>query len=417
MNILESIRVALRGLTANKLRSILTMLGIIIGVAAVIALLSLGTGVTASVTDQIEGIGSNLIIITPGSTYHGGVRTAQGSAVTLTYEDAQALSDPQAAPDVVGVAPMFSSAAQLVYGGQNVNVQVTGVTPDYETVRNMPVAQGTFISKQELDALARVVVLGSNTALNLFEGADPIGQQIKINRSNFTVVGVLESKGGSGAFSQDDVALVPITTAQKRLFGAQRSGGVGTRVSTIFVSAASPAQLNPAIAQITEVLRDRHKTTFQTDDFTITTQKDILAVFDQIMGLLTTFLGAIAGISLLVGGIGIMNIMLVSVTERTREIGIRKAVGAKRRDILVQFLVEAVVLSLFGGIGGIALGWAFGQVINALKIGSPNPLITIVTPDAVLLAVGFSAAVGLFFGIYPASRAAALHPIDALRYE
>ena len=281
----------------------------------------------------------------------------------------------------------------------------------------MPIAQGCFITRSHLDALSRVAVLGATTAKNLFDGDDPIDQEIKINRSNFRVIGVLEAKGGSAMLGGDDIVLVPITTAQKRLFGAQRGFGVGSRVSTIYVSAVSEAQVDAAIAQITEILRERHKTTYQNDDFTVTSQKDILEVFDQITGLMTAFLGAIAGISLVVGGIGIMNIMLVSVTERTREIGIRKAVGAKRRDILVQFLVEAVVLSVVGGMGGIAIGWGIGQIVNALKIGSPTPLVTVVTPDAVLLAVGFSAAVGLFFGIYPASRASSLHPIDALRYE
>ncbi len=320
-------------------------------------------------------------------------------------------------PAIVGVSPEFANFGQVVYSNQNVNVRITGVTPDYEIVRNHPVGNGSFLTKSHLDSLSRVAVLGATTAQNLFSGADPIDQEIKINRSSFRVIGVLESKGGSGMLSQDDMVLVPITTAQKRLFSGQRGFGVGSRVSTIYASAADEKQVDTAIAQITEILRERHKTTYQNDDFTVTSQKDLLGVFDQIMGLLTAFLGAIAGISLLVGGIGIMNIMLVSVTERTREIGIRKAVGAKRRDILIQFLVEAVVLSAVGGLGGIALGWGFGQIVNALKIGDPQPLVTLVTPDAVLLAVSFSVGVGLFFGIYPASRAASLHPIDALRYE
>ncbi len=417
MNVIESIRIALRGLAANKMRAILTMLGIIIGVAAVIALMAIGQGVQDSVTKQIQGIGSNLVIISPGSTQQGAVRTAQGSAATLTYEDAQALQDPNAAPDIAGVSPEFASGGQVVYGGQNFNVRITGVTPDYETVRNVTLDSGSFINKGQLDSLARVAVLGATTAKNLFSGDDAIGKEIKINRSIFQVIGVLQAKGGSAMLGGDDVVLVPITTAQKRLFGGQRGFGVGSRVSTIYVSAASEAQVDTAIQEITEVLRERHKTTLANDDFTVTSQKDILGVFDQITGLLTAFLGAIAGISLVVGGIGIMNIMLVSVTERTREIGIRKAVGAKRRDILVQFLVEAVVLSVVGGLGGIALGWSVSQLVNALKIGAPTPLVTAVTPDAVALAVSFSVAIGLFFGIYPANRAASLNPIDALRYE
>ena len=417
MNVFESLRVAFRGLAANKMRSILTMLGIIIGVAAVIALMSIGEGVSVSISQQIQGIGSNLVIIMPGSTQASGVRTAQGSAVTLTYEDAEALTDPSRAPSIAGVSPEFGSAGQVVYGNQNFNVRITGVTEQYEWVRNAKLTTGSFIVKSHLDATSRVAVLGATTASNLFSGDDPIDREIKINRQTFRVIGVLEAKGGSAMLGGDDIILVPITTAMKRLFGAQRGFGVGSRVSTIYVSAVSENQVDAAIAQITEILRERHKTTYQNDDFTVTSQKDILGVLDQITGFLTAFLGAIAAISLLVGGIGIMNIMLVSVTERTREIGIRKAVGAKRRDILVQFLVEAVVLSVLGGLGGIALGWGIGQVVNALKIGSPQPLVTVMTAQSVMLAVSFSAAVGLFFGIYPATRAASLNPIDALRYE
>jgi len=420
MNVLESIRIALQALTANKLRAALTMLGIIIGVGAVIALMSIGQGVQASVTQQIQAIGPNIVFVTPGAIQQGGVQSAQGQAATLTSEDAEALSDPLAAPDIAAVAPSFTSRAQIVYSGNNVNSQVNGVTPEYALVRNYKVSDGSFITKQQVDALSRVAVLGATVANNLFDGEDPIGKTIKINQSNFQVIGVLESKGGAsiaGGFgSQDDVVFVPITTAQRRLFGGARGFGVGQRVSTIYVSAASESQVNAAITEIAAVLRERHKLTYQQDDFTIISQQDILGAFTQITTILTAFLGAIAGISLLVGGIGIMNIMLVSVTERTREIGIRKAVGAKRRDILAQFMVEAVVLSVFGGLGGIGVGWLISQAVNQLKISTP-PLVTLVSPEAVLLAVGFSAAVGLFFGIYPATRAASLNPIDALRYE
>jgi putative ABC transport system permease protein len=420
MNVLESIRIALRALTANKLRATLTMLGIIIGVGAVIALMSIGQGVQATVTQQIQAIGPNLIFIAPGAIQQGGVQSAQGQAATLTSEDAEALSDPLAAPSIAAVAPSFTARAQIVYSGNNVNSQVNGVTPEYATVRNYKVADGSFITKQHVDGLSRVAVLGATVAQNLFNGDDPLGKTIKINQGNFQVIGVLEAKGGAsiaGGFgSQDDLVFVPITTAQRRLFGGARGFGVGQRVSTIYVSAASESQVSAAIAEITAVLRERHKLTYQQDDFTIISQQDILGAFTQITTILTAFLGAIAGISLLVGGIGIMNIMLVSVTERTREIGIRKAVGAKRRDILAQFLVEAIVLSVFGGLGGIGLGWLISQAVNQLKIGTP-PLTTLVSAEAILLAVGFSAAVGLFFGIYPATRAAALNPIDALRYE
>ncbi len=417
MNVFESLRVAIRGLAANKMRAVLTMLGIIIGVAAVIALMSIGEGVQAAITEQIQAIGSNIIIITPGSTSSSGVRTAQGSAATLTYEDALALADPSLAPSVAGVSPEFGSAGQIVYGSLNFNVRITGVTPEYEFVRNVKLSTGSFFAKTHLDSLSRVAILGATTANNLFAGDDPIGKDIKINRQSFKVIGVLEAKGGSSMLGGDDVALVPITTAQRRLFGGQRGFGVGTRVSTIYVSAVAESQVDVAIQQISEILRTRHKTTVSNDDFTVTSQKDILGVMDQVTGLMTAFLGAIAGISLVVGGIGIMNIMLVSVTERTREIGIRKAVGAKWRDILMQFLVEAVVLSVLGGIGGIALGWGIGQLVNALKIGAPTPLVTVMTAQSVLMAVSFSIGVGLFFGIYPATRAASLNPIDALRYE
>ncbi len=420
MNVVESIRIALRALMANKLRATLTMLGIIIGVGAVIALMSIGQGVQASVTEQIQAIGPNIIFIAPGAIQQGGVQSAQGQAATLTSEDAEALNDPLAAPSIAAVAPSFTSRAQIVYTGNNVNSQVNGVTPEYALVRNYQVSDGSFITKQQVDAISRVAVLGATVAQNLFNGDDPLDKTIKINQSNFQVIGVLEAKGGAsmaGGFgSQDDVVFVPITTAQRRLFGGARGFGVGQRVSTIYVSAASESQVSTAVAEITAVLRERHKLTYQQDDFTIITQQDILGALTQITTILTAFLGAIAGISLLVGGIGIMNIMLVSVTERTREIGIRKAVGAKRRDILAQFLVEAIVLSVFGGLGGIGLGWLISQAVNQLKIGTP-PLTTLVSAEAILLAVGFSAAVGLFFGIYPATRAASLNPIDALRYE
>jgi len=418
MTLWEGIRVALRGLTANKLRAILTMLGIIIGVAAVIALLAIGQGVQASVIAQIQSTGPNLIFVSPGAArQEGGVRAAQGSAVSLTYDDALALNDPVRAPNVVAVAPEFTSFGQIVYRGQNTNTRVAGVTPEYLTVRNYTLANGDFIDKGHIEANSRVAVLGANVATTLFGDADPIGQDILINRSAYRVIGVLAPKGGSGLGSQDEVVLVPLTTAQARLFGGSRGFGVGQRLSTINVSTVNPDTVDAAIAEITDILRERHKLTYQENDFTITSQKDIIGAFTQITTILTVFLGSIAGISLVVGGIGIMNIMLVSVTERTREIGIRKAVGARSQDILIQFLIEAVVLSVLGGLGGIGLGWAVGEVVNTLKLGGTTPITSVMTWDAVALAVGFSVAVGLFFGIYPASRAAALNPIEALRYE
>ena len=418
MNVLQSMRVAMHGLTANKMRSFLTMLGIIIGVAAVIALLSVGHGVQVAVTEQIQSTGSNLITIVPGALRTSNVRYAVTGGSTqgnLTSEDADALAN-AGLPSVALVAAEFSSGGQVIYGSANTNGPILGVTPEYLDVRTLAIANGDFINMTEVESLSRVAVLGAKMAETLFADEDPIGQTIKINRINFRVIGVLEAKGGSGFSSVDNSTLIPVTTAQRRLFGGGRGFGVGQRVSSIYVSAASEELVDSAINEITEMLRELHKIASQEDDFTVISQKQILEVFSQVTGLLTAFLGAIAAISLLVGGIGIMNIMLVSVSERTREIGIRKAVGAKRRDILSQFLVEAISLSLFGGVGGIGLGWLLGQIINGMKIGDPA-LVTVISPDAVMLAVGFSVAVGLFFGIYPATRAGALNPIDALRYE
>jgi putative ABC transport system permease protein len=414
MNIYESIRVALRGLTANKMRAFLTMLGIIIGVGAVIALLSVGQGVQQSVAQQIQSTGSNLITIMPGGSSSSNVRVAAfgQQQATLTTEDAKAIIDAQL-PDVAAVSPEFGAGGQISYGGQTSFGSIMGVTPDYLIVHNVNVADGEFITQAEVDGVSQVVVLGATLAQSLFGDQDPINQTVKLNRANYRVVGVLEPKGGTSFGSVDNTAFIPLTSAQRRLIGGGRGFGVGQRVSNISVSAVSESQVDSAIAEITEILRTQHKIQFNQDDFTIISQKQILSVFDQVTGILTAFLGAIAAISLIVGGIGIMNIMLVSVTERTREIGIRKAVGAKRRDIMTQFLVEAIVLSVLGGAGGIAFGATISQLANRLNLG----FTTVISPDAIILAVGFSVAVGLFFGIYPATRAAALHPIDALRYE
>jgi putative ABC transport system permease protein len=414
MNVWQSVRVALRGITSNKLRAFLTMLGIIIGVGAVIALLSVGRGVQDQITKQIQSTGSNLITIVPGGQRSSNVQVAAagGSQGMLTSEDAAALIG-AALPEIAAVSPEFGTGGQVSYGSQSSFGQITGVTPDYLIVRNASVANGEFIDTAHIDGVSQVVVLGSSIATALFGDEDPVGKTVKLNRANYRVIGVLEAKGGVSLTSVDNSAFVPLTTAQRRLIGAARGFGTAQRLSTIAVSAASEEQVDAAIASITEILRQEHKVQFQQDDFTVISQKQILGVFDQVTGILTAFLGAIAAISLLVGGIGIMNIMLVSVTERTREIGIRKAVGAKKRDILTQFLVEAIVLSVVGGAGGIAAGWAIGQVVNRLNLGFQ----TLISPESIALAVGFSVAVGLFFGIYPSTRAASLHPIDALRYE
>jgi macrolide transport system ATP-binding/permease protein len=409
-NLSQSMRMALRSLAANKTRSALTMLGIIIGVAAVIAMLSIGRGAQGAITGQIEGVGTNLLMVMPGSTQSGGVRSSAGSAQTLTYEDAQALVGLSA---LAAVAPVSNSSGQFVYGNQNARTSVTGVTPEYAVVRNYKVVEGEFITAAQLNARSQVVVLGYSTATTLFGDAGlAVGKTVRINGQPFRVVGVLESKGSSGFGSQDDVGLIPLTTAQTRLTGVTHVSGGQRSVSMIFAQAASSDQVDAAEEDISSVLRRRHRVTTE-DDFSVMSQKDMLDMTSQVTSILTWFLGGVAGISLLVGGIGIMNIMLVSVTERTREIGLRKAVGARKLDILSQFLIEASWLSVIGGILGIVLGWGLSQVVGKV-IGSITPVIGL---DTVLLATLFSAAVGVFFGLYPAWRAGNLNPIDALRYE
>lgn len=415
MKLWESIRLAWHSLGANKLRSALTTLGIIIGVAAVIALLSLGRGVQTSITSQIQSIGTNLLYVRPGAQTQGGVRAEVGSAVTLTLDDARALADPANVPSAVAVAPQVNSFGQVVASGQNVRTQILGVTPEYAQVRNYQVLAGEFIQASHVTARSAVAVLGYTTAANLFgEPESAVGQSIRINGQPFRVIGVLASKGTIGPFSQDDLVMVPLTTVQTRLFRGANVRGSDS-VSLISVQVADASLIDQATQEIAETLRQRHRVLYE-DDFTISSQQDVLNTALQITGALTLFLGGIAAISLLVGGIGIMNIMLVTVTERTREIGIRKAVGARRRDILAQFLIEAVMLSVMGGVLGIAVGWGISRLLGNIQLGT-----TAIQPevglDAVLMATLFSMAVGIFFGIYPASRAAALNPIEALRYE
>ena len=359
MTILESVRIALRSLSANKLRSALTMLGIIIGVAAVIALMGVGRGASAAIDSQINSMGTNLLFVSPGSTSSGGVRTAQGSAQTLTYEDALALNDPVNLPAVAAVAPQVQAFGQVVYQGNNVNTPVLGVTADYGPVRNYTVQEGDFISTANVQARSAVVVVGAGVAASLFtSGQDPIGLSVRINNIPFKVIGVLTSKGGSGMGNQDDQVLVPITTAMSRLSRSRM--GSGNVVSQISVQVVDQNQMDAATQQISEVLRERHHVRYE-DDFTVRSQQDMLESATAITGVLTLFLGGVAGISLLVGGIGIMNIMLVSVTERTREIGIRKAIGATRQNVLMQFLTEATILSVMGGLIGVAAGAGIAQ--------------------------------------------------------
>jgi putative ABC transport system permease protein len=414
MDLLESIRIAVRSLAANKMRAVLTMLGVIIGVAAVVALMGIGRGAQTAIDGQINSMGTNLLFVSPGSTTQGGVRGANGSAQTLTLQDANALNDPQAAPDIAAAAAEMDAFGQVVYQGTNLNTRILGVTADYSQVRNYAVADGDFITPANIQAQSAVAILGNNVATQLFtNGVEPVGQSIRINNVSFKVVGVLVAKGGGGFGNQDDQILVPITTGMARLQRNQTARGQS--IGQVSVQVASASQMDAATQEISDILRQRHHILYA-DDFTIRSQADLLASANQVTGILTLFLGGVAGISLLVGGIGIMNIMLVSVTERTREIGIRKAIGATRSNVLAQFLTEATILSVMGGLLGVALGAGIAQLVSGINLGS-TPIHAVVQLDSVLLATGFAVAIGLFFGIYPAYRAAALNPIDALHYE
>jgi putative ABC transport system permease protein len=408
----------MRGLAANKLRAVLTMLGIIIGVGAVITLLSVGRGVENLIREQLQGAGTNLLFVIPvniDESNAGPPGMSSNFEPSLTRGDLDAISDSFNVPDVVKTAPEVNTMANVTYLRNTLGLQVSGVTYDYQDVRNSRVAEGGFISDQDVALRSRVAVLGVRAMERLFAADEyPIGRTIKINDIPFEVIGIMEEKGGGSFGSEDDLIYIPLTTMQERLMPDFRNSRGEPLLSVIYTQVIAEERMDEARQQIEEVLRQRHNIQFRgEDDFTVINQADLVAIFGQITGVITLFLGAIAAISLLVGGIGIMNIMLVSVTERTREIGIRKAVGARRQDILLQFLIEAMVLSLIGGIIGIGLGWAGAVLISSLQ----DDLTAVVTLQSVLLATGFSLAVGLFFGIYPATRAAGLNPIDALRYE
>ncbi len=408
MNLGQAIIEAVESLNSNKMRSGLTILGIVIGVAAVIAMLAVGTGAQDTITGSISGIGSNLLFV-----FSGNMTERVRNAEPLTLADAEALKDQFSAPSVLAVAPVIQSNLEVTFSGENSNTSILGITPDYEQVRNLELIEGEFITEEHLLGRASVALIGPETADQLFGRREGIvGETLRIDGQPFRVLGVLTSKGGSGFSNQDNQVLVPFTTAQNRLIRRGRD-----RVDQLLVQATSSDTVVNASDEISQILRARHRTQLGEDDFTVFTQQDFVQTAQTITGVLTIFLGGVAGISLLVGGIGIMNIMLVSVTERTREIGLRKAIGARRRDILIQFLTESSLLSLFGGLIGIGFGWLIAYIVGRIAVASGTPFTPQVGVDAILLATVFSTAVGLFFGLYPANRAAGLEPVEALRYE
>jgi len=410
MTWLASVRIALRALRVNKLRSTLTMLGIIIGVAAVITMIAVGAGAQARVEEQIKALGSNLVMLLPGSVTAGGVRMGQGTRNTLTDDDAYAIQREIAA--VQAASPQLRGTGQVVAGNNNWSTVFYGVTPEYFEARNWVIASGKSFEPADMTGAAKVALLGETVVRNLFGDADPVGQVIRIRKVPFTVIGTLQRKGQSlMGQDQDDVILMPITTARNRVLGGgyarQRVAGV------IFVKLREGVDAAETGSEIRSLLRQRHRILpGQEDDFTLRNLSEILAAREESSRIMTLLLAAVASVSLLVGGIGIMNIMLVSVTERTREIGLRMAVGARARDILAQFLVEAVTLALIGGLLGIVVGFGGSYLIAQLAEWRVE-----LRPDSVLLAVGFAAAVGVFFGFYPARKASRLLPIEALRYE
>jgi putative ABC transport system permease protein len=413
MTLLESFRIALAGLAANRLRAMLTTLGIIIGVGAVVGLASLGRGVERFVAAEFQSLGSNVLFVF-SSPPAGGTRT---TIQPITTEEAADLARPIVAPSIRQIATEYTVPGSVLANSRGVTLAVSGVSPNYTDVRDWPVQSGAFISETDVADAARVAVLGTSVVDKLFGSpdADVIGQQVSINQRVFTVIGVMEQQsGGIGALGdQNEVVFVPITTAQTRLANARTRDG-GYAVSVLHIQALSEEVMDSATLEIETYLTDAHDIAFQGEqDFTIINQQDLISSLGQVTGILTIFLSMIAGISLLVGGIGIMNIMLVSVTERTREIGLRKAVGASSGAIRTQFLIESIVLALLGGLLGVGLGWLItvigGLLVPDLQLG--------LTLDSILLATGVSGFIGILFGLYPANRAARMHPIDALRFE
>ena len=405
-----AVEIGLTALRANRLRSALTMLGIVIGVAAVIAMVAVGSGATERIQQQIEAIGSNLILVIPGSITSNGVRLGSGATVTLSEDDARAIASE--CPAVAAVAPTVRGGAQVTYGNNNWATSIVGTTPDYLTIRDQTVVRGNPFSADDGSSGTKVALLGGTVSQNLFGSADPTGQTIRIKNVPFTVDGVLSAKGQSPTGQdQDDVILIPISTAKRQVVGASQAnaGSIGA----IMVQAVDAHSMDEAQSEIEALVRQRHRMRpGQDDDFTVRNLSDVFSAQESSARVMSILLGAIASVSLVVGGIGIMNIMLVSVTERTREIGLRIAIGARTRDLLAQFLVEAVTLSILGGIAGILVGVTASALISHFAGWN-----TLVSPTAIALAVVFSALVGVFFGYYPARKAALLDPIEALRYE
>ncbi|MEO1526208.1 MAG: ABC transporter permease [Planctomycetota bacterium] len=413
MSIFDTIRIALRALLKNKMRAVLTVIGVVIGIAAVTTIVSIGEGAHRLVQGEFETLGTNVVFVTPGQTERDGVR--QGGAPTLTSADSQAIG--AECPAVLASSPIVGTGGQVIYGNENWSPrEMLGVGPDYLTVRDWRLKAGSFFAESDVEANEKVCVVGHTMIPKLFRTTNPIGETIRVNRVPMQVIGILEKKGANMVGDdQDNVLLMPHTTVRKRINGTAKD-----TVHAIMVSARSSSQMSVATSQIRNLLTDRHEiATGEEPDFEVHDTTEIAATLGIITGSLTLMLSAIAGISLLVGGVGIMNIMLVSVTERTREIGIRMAIGARGKDILRQFLIESVVLSSIGGLIGLSLGttmsMAATMVINAYKPGTDWPMV--VSIPAALVAMGFAAAVGIFFGYYPALRASKLDPIDALRYE
>jgi len=405
MNLRESIEVAVEGLVANKMRAALTMLGVIIGVGAVIAMLAIAHGAQEQTMQRIRQMGTNTLMVMAGQSRQGAVRMGFGSSTTLTYEDCQAIAEQ--CPSVSAAAPEVRGNTQITYGNRNTSTAIFGTTPDYLSIRDYSVQEGRFFTMADIKGARKVAAIGPTTAANLFNGSSPIGKSIRINGSKFKVIGLMASKGASSGFMDpDDQVFIPVSTAMRRVLGV-------TNIRGISIQAKSAELTDQATTEIEQLLRKRHKLADgEEDDFMVRNQAEIVQMANETSSVFTMLLGGIASVSLLVGGIGIMNIMLVSVTERTREIGIRKALGARRKDILLQFLIESLVLSLLGGIAGVIVG-----MLGSALVGTLTGWNVSVSINSVVLSFTFAALVGIFFGLYPARQAAGLDPIEALRYE